>query len=223
MTSNDRDPQDVGRWPSLPVAEWEPTRDTLQLWTQIIGKVRLANSPLVNHWWNVPLYITARGMTTSLMAHPLGLNFEIELDLHDHRLELRIDDGRQRSFALGSLPVADFYGELMSLLDTCGVPTQIWPMPVEIPGAIPFDVDRSHATYDPDHAHRFWLLLVQASRVMYDLPQPVRRQVQSRPSVLGRTRPGRHPVLRTNGTPASRRSTQLRSARHDRGLFARGQ
>jgi len=152
-------------WPSLPVAEWAPTRDTLQLWTQIVGKVRMANTAIINHWWNVPLYVTARGLTTSLIPHRRGTSFQIDFDLQDH--ELRVVTAREegRSFALGSLSVAEFYGELMAVLEQLGVGTTIWPVPVEIEGAIPFAEDREHATYDPDQARRFWLVLVQAERV----------------------------------------------------------
>jgi hypothetical protein len=155
----------AGRWPSLPVAQWAPTRDTLQLWTQIVGKVRMVNTPLVNHWWNVPLYVTARGLTTSLIPHPHGPNFQIDFDLRDHQLQVVTDAGETRSFPLESRPVADFYAELMARLDELGVGTQIWPMPVEIEGAIAFTDDRLHASYDPDQAHRFWVLLVQSQRV----------------------------------------------------------
>jgi hypothetical protein len=154
-----------GRWPSLPVAEWAATRDTLQLWTQIVGKVRMVNSPRVNHWWNVTLYVTARGLTTSLIPHPRGLCFQIDFDQQDHQLLVVTDAGENRSLALESRPVADFYAELMAALEELGVGTEIWPMPVEIPGAILFTDDRVHTSYDPDQAHRFWLLLVQCQRV----------------------------------------------------------
>ena len=155
-------------WPSLPVAEWVATRDTFQLWTQIVGKVRMANTPLVNHWWNVPLYVTARGLTTSLMPHPTGPSFEIEFDLQRHRLEITTETGERRSLPLESRPVADFYAELMLQLEALGVATSIWPMPVEIEGAIPFVDDHVHATYEPDQAHRFWLLLVECDRLFHE-------------------------------------------------------
>jgi hypothetical protein len=142
----------VDRWPSLPVADWEATRDTLQLWTQVVGKVRMATTPTVNHWWNVPLYVTARGLTTSLMPHPSGTGFEIDFDLQAHRLDIVTVAGERRSFPLASRPVSAFYDELMTGLDAVGVATPIWPMPVEIEGAIPFVDDHVHATYHPDHA-----------------------------------------------------------------------
>jgi hypothetical protein len=148
------------RWPSVPVAGWEDSRDTLHLYTQAVGKVRLANEPLVNHWWNSTLYLSARGLTTSLMPHPSGPAFQIDFDLVEHRLEAATVDGRRRSIPLGPQTVADFYAGLMALLDELDVSTEIWPVPVEIEGAVPFAQDRVHASYDPDAVHRFWLALV---------------------------------------------------------------
>ena len=154
-----------GRWPGLPVAEWQDTRDTLQLYTQIVGKIRLANEPLINHWWNVPLYVTARGLTTSLIHHPSGPAFQIDFDFQEHRLEITSVDRRRRSLELEPRPVADFYDEVMRMLGELGVRTEIWPVPVEIPGAIPFRVDRDHQAYDREQVHRFWLALVAITRV----------------------------------------------------------
>ena len=153
-------------WPSLPIAEWEATRDTLQLWTQIVGKVRMANTPTVNHWWNVTLYVTATGLTTSLIPHERGPSFQIDFDLQRHELAIVTTAGGRESIALEPRTVADFYAEMMRGLDALGVATQIWPVPVEIQGAIPFADDRTHAAYDADQAHRFWLLLVQCERVL---------------------------------------------------------
>lgn len=153
------------RWPALPVADWQDTRDTLQLYTQVVGKVRMANTPLQNHWWNVALYPTARGLTTSLMAHPTGPSFQIDVDFLAHRLEISTVDGQQRSLALEPRTVADFYAAVMGLLDELGVRTTIWPVPVEIPGAVPFTKDRTHASYDADAVRRFWLALVDMARV----------------------------------------------------------
>ncbi|WP_254791094.1 DUF5996 family protein [Blastococcus tunisiensis] len=153
------------RWPAIPVAGWLETRDTLQLYTQVIGKVRMANAGLSNHWWNVPLYPTARGLTTSLMPHPTGPFFQVDLDFVDHRLDVVTAAGGSGSIPLGPRPVAEFHDEVMRLLDELGVATSIWPVPVEIPGAIPFPEDRAHASYDPDAVHRFWLALLQMWRV----------------------------------------------------------
>ena len=131
-------PRATNRWPALPVAEWAPTRDKLQLWAQIVGKVRMVNTPRINHWWNVPLYVTARGLTTSLVPHPHGPSFQIDFDLEDHELQTN----QRRSLLLASRPVAEFYTEFKARLDELGVGTQIWPMPVEIEGAIAFADDR---------------------------------------------------------------------------------
>ena len=155
----------AGRWPSLPVTEWEPTRDTLQLLTQIVGKVRMANTPLVNHWWNVVLYLTSSGLTTSLIPHPVGPSFQIDFDLLDNELHVSTERGDRRSLSLTSRPVADYYSELMARLDELGVGTPIWPMPVEIEGSILFTEDRTHRTYEPDQARRFFLGLVECQRV----------------------------------------------------------
>ena len=156
---------DIERWPSIPVADWQDTRDTLQLYTQVVGKVRMANEPLVNHWWNIPLYVSARGLTTSLMPHPTGPAFEIDFDFVDHRLDIVTVTGQRRSLDLAPRPVAEFYAATMSLLDELGVATEIWPVPVEIPDAIAFDEDRVHASYDAEAVHRFWLALVEIERV----------------------------------------------------------
>ena len=148
-------------WPALPVAEWHGTRDTLQLWLQIIGKIRMSNTPLMNHWWNVPLYVTAEGFTTSLMQHHSGEAFQIDLDLREHNLHITTVSGSRRSMPLQPGPVSAFYADLMGHLDSLGVGTHIWSMPVEIPDAIPFTDDDQHTSYDPEQAHRFWLALTR--------------------------------------------------------------
>jgi Family of unknown function (DUF5996) len=153
-------------WPSLPVEDWADTRDTLQLWTQIVGKVRLASSPLLNHWWNVPLYVTARGLTTSLMWAEAGGGFQIDFDFVAHQLGILTADGDERHVVLEPRPVADFYHVVMGFLAELGVQPEIWPVPVEIPGAIPFDQDQMHSSYDRDQVERWWRLLISASLVM---------------------------------------------------------
>jgi hypothetical protein len=147
------------------VSDWLDTRDTLQLYTQVVGKVRMANTPIANHWWNVPLYPTARGLTTSLMHHPTGGPFQIDFDFLAHRLDVSTVDGGQRSLPLEPRTVADFHAAVMNMLDDLGVATEIWPVPVEIVGAIPFPDDHTHTTYDPDAVQRFWLALVEMTRV----------------------------------------------------------
>jgi hypothetical protein len=154
-------------WPTIPVADWEDTRDTLQLWTQIVGKVRMANTPLVNHWWNVPLYVTDRGLTTSLIPRRDG-GFEVAFDFVDHQLHITTTEDAERTMTLEPRSVANFYADFMAQLDDLGLHTAIWTMPVEIPGAIPFDTDEQHASYDAPKVRDFWLALVQMDRVFTD-------------------------------------------------------
>jgi hypothetical protein len=158
----------TGDWPAIPLAQWADTRDTLQLWTQIVGKVRMVNTPLINHWWNIPLYVTARGLTTSLV--PYGeRGFEIDFDFLDHQLRIEATDGGHASMALEPRSVADFYAELMGHLDELGLHTEIWTVPVEIPdNSTPFDEDHEHASYDAERVQRFWLALVEMDRVFHD-------------------------------------------------------
>jgi hypothetical protein len=151
-------------WPSLPFAEWRDTCATLHMWTQIIGKIRLAQAPLINHWWQVPLYVTSRGLTTSPIPYGERM-FQIGFDFIAHRLTIETSDGTTDGFALRPIAVADFYGEVMRRLRGLGLDIRIWTIPVEIPDPIPFEQDRIHAAYDPDYANRFWRVLVQADRV----------------------------------------------------------
>ena len=151
-------------WPELPVAQWVDTRDTLQLMTQVVGKVRLANTPLVNHWWNVVLYVSARGLTTGLIPYA-DKGFSIDFDFIDHQLVVSTTGGDRRTVALRAGPIADFHREVVGVLDELGLSTEIWTTPVEIEGAIPFDTDQQHIAYDGDQVHRFWLALVQMNRV----------------------------------------------------------
>jgi Family of unknown function (DUF5996) len=155
---------DTEVWPSLPFADWRDTCATLQLWTQVVGKIRLAQVPLINHWWQVPLYVTARGLTTSPMPHG-ARSFQIDFDFIDHRLVIATSDGATAALALEPRSVADFHREVMARLEALGLPVRIWSMPVEIAGAIPFEQDRIHASYDKDAANRFWRILVQCDRV----------------------------------------------------------
>lgn len=151
-------------WPALPLEAWKDTYATLHMWTQIVGKVRLALTPMINHWWNVPLYVVARGLTTS--AIPYGERiFDIQFDFIDHLLVLRTNDGLREKLPLVARSVADFYREFMTMLQAAGIQVKIWKMPVEIPAPIPFDEDTVHAAYDPEYARRFWQILVSAERV----------------------------------------------------------
>jgi hypothetical protein len=152
-------------WPDLTLPGWQDTRDTLHLWTQVVGKVRLALEPMINHWWQVTLYVSARGLTTSLMtAGDRGL--EIEFDFVDHVLDLRASDGARRQVPLEPRSVASFYRATMAALRDIGVPVTINPRPQEVLEAIPFGDDEVHGSYDPEAAHRFWLALVRMHDVL---------------------------------------------------------
>lgn len=151
-------------WPSLPYIEWSETAMTLQLWTQIVGKVRLALTPWLNHSWHVPFYVTARGLSTSTI-HSGAECFDMEFDFAAHRLAIRTSHGIERELPLTAMTVADFYAQVMTALQESGIAVEIDPLPCEISGAIPFHEDHGHASYDPDSAHRFWRILVRADRL----------------------------------------------------------
>ena len=151
-------------WPALPFLEWQATAETLQLWTQIVGKIRLKLSPWVNHSWHVTLYLTARGLTTSPIPHGLH-TFELRFDFVDHHLEILKSDGRQHRIPLKTQSVAQFYRAVMDGLTELELPVEINLTPNEIADVIPFDRDETHRSYDPEFAHRFWRVLVQVDRV----------------------------------------------------------
>jgi hypothetical protein len=152
-------------WPDLPLAAWSETCDTLQLWTQIVGKVRIALTPLISHWWNATLLVTARGLAALAMPYA-GRTLDIIFDFANHRLLIETSDGRVESIVLEGMAVADFYNEVMQRLRRLGIDIHIWTMPGEIENAIPFDKDRIHTQYDQVYAQKFWLALLQANRVM---------------------------------------------------------
>jgi hypothetical protein len=152
-------------WPDLPLAAWSDTCDTLHLWTQVAGKVRLALTPLINHWWNVTFRVTSRGLIAPSNCYA-GRSFDIVFDLFDHQLLIATSDGRLESFPLGPMSVADFYEAFMATLRRLDIDVQIWTMPGEIENAIPFDQDHGHAHYDPEYVSRFRQALVQSARVM---------------------------------------------------------
>jgi hypothetical protein len=147
------------------VDDWTPTRDTLHMWTQIVGKIRMAHLPLINHWWQVTLYVTPRGLTTGTMPCGDGV-FDMEFDFVTGVLAIRHSDGRQRMVPLKAKPVAEFYGETLSALDSLGIDSHIVARPNEVDPAIPFAEDFQHAAYDPEPARAFWRQLVQAHRLM---------------------------------------------------------
>jgi hypothetical protein len=151
-------------WPTLDYAEWRDSCATLHMMTQIVGKVRLAHAPLVNHWWQVPLYVTSRGLTTS--AIPRGARtFQIDFDFIDHRLCIDVSDGRRDSIPLAPRAVADFYAEFIGRLRALDLDTHLWTTPAEVADPIPFEEDRIHAAYDPGQVTRFWRALVQIDQV----------------------------------------------------------
>jgi hypothetical protein len=159
-----RDAPNMG-WPALPLDAWQETCATLHLWTQIVGKIRMALAPMVNHWWQVTLYVTARGLTTSPV--PCGARMlSIDFDFVDHKLIIRTSDGAVEQLALEPMAVADFYREVMRRLRALGIEVRIWTMPSEIEDAIAFEQDRAHATYEAAYANAFWRALLQAGRVL---------------------------------------------------------
>jgi hypothetical protein len=151
-------------WPALPYDAWKDTYATLHLWLQIVGKIRLAQSPWVNHQWHVTLYVTARGLTTSVIPHGARA-FQIDLDFIDHRLVLSTSDGKARSLPLEPQTVAAFYRRLMAAMEALGVPVRIRKRPNEMPEAIGFDLDERQRAYDSEYAQRFWRALLQVDRV----------------------------------------------------------
>ncbi len=158
------DPWPEPKWPELKWANWSETADTLHMWTQIVGKTRLALSPLQAHWWNVPLYVSARGLCTSAMPYRDEL-LEIEFDFVSHDLRFRLSSGAMLSMPLHAQSVADFYSEYQRCLSALGVPVEINPVPCELADPIPFAQDASHASYDPEYAHRFWRVLVRSDQI----------------------------------------------------------
>jgi len=151
-------------WPRLSLDSWKDTYATVHMWTQMVGKVRLRLTPLVNHWWNVPLYVTARGLTTSRI--PYGQRaFELWFDFIRHQLVIETTDGILKTVPLVPRSVAEFYREFMGMLGSAGIEVKIWRMPVEIPNPIPFDQDHTHRSYDPAAVERFWRILVSVAAV----------------------------------------------------------
>jgi hypothetical protein len=191
-------------WPELPYAAWKDTYATLHLWTQVVGKIRLVQTPWLNHSWHVVLYVSPRGLTTS--AIPYGdRTFQLDFDFLNHVLLASTDDGSHREVGLSPRPVAEFYADLMQSLAELDIEIHISEMPNELPGPIRFSEDRTHASYDPDYAQRLWRILVQVERVLYafradeprarGVPRRLHRQVQPRPFLLGELRPGGHALF----------------------------
>ncbi len=168
MTDPHHDVRPSGNgWEGLRLADWQDTRDTLHMWLQIIGKIRLDRSPMINHWWDVTLYLTPRGLTTSAIPYGQRL-FDIELDFCSHHAVVRSSDGGERRLALEAMPVSRFYAEIMAALRALDLPVSISTTPNEVETAIPFEDDRTHSSYDPGAVTRFWRQLVQSHRVFTD-------------------------------------------------------
>ncbi len=151
--------------PALPFDSWRETLETLHMWTQIVGKVRLKLCPLVNQWWNVPFYVTARGMTTSAMPYEQRA-IEVHFDFIEHTLTIETSEGRVVTMALVAESVAEFYKKFMAALGELGVSVRIWTMPCEVPNPTPFEQDRLHAAYDPEAAHKFWRILAWVDQIL---------------------------------------------------------
>jgi Family of unknown function (DUF5996) len=152
-------------WPRLPLAEWRETYATLHMWTQIVGKTRLALAPMENHWWHVTLYVTPRGLTTGAMPYGAGA-VEAEFDFSAHRLVIATSGGAARALSLAPQSVADFYRDYRAALAALGIECRIVPRPVELETSIPFAEDRRHRSYDADAVNRFWRILLQADRAL---------------------------------------------------------
>ena len=144
--------------PALPFDSWKDTLATLHMWSQIVGKVRMKLCPLVNHWWNVPFYITARGMTTSAMPYERRA-IEVQFDFIEHKMLIETSEGRVVSMAMKPQSVADFYKKFMAVLSDLGISVNIWTMPCEVPNPTPFEQDYVHSAYDPEAANKFWRIL----------------------------------------------------------------
>ena len=220
MSESDVIPGDA--WPSLPLDAWSDTYATLHLWTQIVGKIRLAQTPWTNHSWHVTLSVTARGLTTGSI--PYGTRaFQIDFDFIAHELNIQCDDGRVAGFPLEPQSVAVFYRRLRAEMKKLGLEVKIYPKPNEVPDAMPFDQDEAHAAYDPDYAESLLARAFAKRSHFQNLSRTLRRQVQSGALLLGGARFGRHAIFRPARSSASRRRSQSSRSRRSRGLFARGQ
>jgi hypothetical protein len=178
VKSSETQREQLERWPALPYADWKDTRQTLHMWTQIVGKVRMELSPFLNHWWHVTMYVSPRGLTTSPIPYQGGA-FDVTFDFVEHQLEIHTSEETSRVLPLIPCSVATFYREFMDSLRALGIEVSINPMPCEVTDPIRCDQDEVHASYDPIDAHRFWRILVQTNAVMQ----------QHRSSFIGKSSP----------------------------------
>ncbi len=163
--------REVEAWPSLPYEEWKDTCDTLHMWMQIVGKVKLELCSFLNEWWEVSFHLTARGMTTLTIPYPGGV-FGVDFDFIGHRLYIATSEGTTKALPLIPRSVADFYEEFMAALRSLGIDVTINTTPDEFENPIPFEQDRQHASYDPEYAHRWWRILTQISKVVEQYSSP---------------------------------------------------
>ena len=209
-------------WPELPYEAWKDTYATLHMWTQIAGKIRLVQTPWLNHSWHVVLYLSPRGLTTSPI--PYGdRSFQLEFDFIDHVLVASTGDGAVKRIGLHPRTVADFYAELMRTLAGLGIEIRINDMPNELPDPIRFSQDRTHASYDPEFAARHWRLLARSRAGAVPVPHRLHRQEQPGSFFLGELRSGGYALLGAARAASSRRRAASARRRGPRGLFARGQ
>jgi hypothetical protein len=210
---NNGDPGKDEIWPALPLEAWEATRATLHMWTQIVGKIRLALAPPVNHWWHVPFYVSTRGLTTSPIPYE-GDTFEIVFDFIGHTLLIGKSNGTATTLPLAPKSVAAFYFEVMEGLASLGIAVKIWTTPVEVSNPVPFEQDHSHASYDPRYALRFWQVLVAVDEVLKEFRGRFHRQGEPGAFLLGQLRYRSNPLFRP---PCTR--TPWRRSDHARSLF----
>ena len=209
-------------WPSLPFAEWKDTCATLHLWTQIVGKVRLALAPWTNHSWHVTLYLTARGLTTSPIPHGTRV-FQIDFDFVDHKLLIVTAEGETRSIELKPQSVAEFYQKTMSILRELNLPVSINTTPNEIANPIPFERDEVHRAYDPEYANRFWRVLLQTDRVFKEFRSRFCGKCSPVHFFWGAPGSCRNTLFRTRRAAASGRNSEYAGRDHTRSLFARSE
>ena len=225
MTSEITDPNDdiYKAWPDIPFETWKDTCATLQLWLQIVGKYRLRRAPWINHGWHATFYVTARGLTTSLI--PVGsLGVQFDFDFVDHKLIASVTNGSRSGIALEPMTVADFYARFLVLTDELHVRTEINRMPNEVPDAVPFDGDTAHASYDAEAVTRFWQALVQIDRVLKYFRTGFLGKVDVRCTCSGAAfDPGGHAVFRPPCAAAFGGRAGLARRCNARSLFARGQ
>ena len=209
-------------WPSVPLEAWSDTYATLHLWTQIVGKIRLAYTPWTNHSWHVTLYVTPTGLTTGPIPYSARA-FQIDFDFIAHEIKIQCDDGRAAGFPLEPQSVAAFYRRLREEMTRLDLEVKISPKPNEILKAVPFDQDEVHASYDAGVCEPL-LARTSAKRSHFqEISRALRRQVQPGAFLLGRSRLGRHALLGPRCSAASRRRSQSSGSSRARGILARSQ